>query len=144
VTGFDKSQLSHTQSQGWIFISTQFLHQWTNNLCVCNCHCFPGLLLLRLVSKACLDMLECLGGLQMAVVWIDKHPPSWKLPHDWPESLVIKLATICDILSSNGPQVRLSSSVNFNMWKDLPLPWLPTTPDLHLYMIICDSGIKNI
>jgi len=25
-----------------------------------------------------------------------------------------------------------------------PLPWLPTTPDLHPYMIICDSGIKTI
>jgi len=32
--------------------------------------------------------------------------------------------------------------VNFNMWKNLPLPWLSTTPDLHPYMIICDSGIK--
>jgi len=43
------------------------------------------------------DMLESLGGLQMAVVWLDKHPPSYKLPHDWLESLTIKLATICDI-----------------------------------------------
>jgi len=35
-------------------------------------------------------------------------------------------------------------SVNFSTWKNLPLPWLPTTPDLHPYMIICNSGIKTI
>jgi len=34
--------------------------------------------------------------------------------------------------------------VNFNTWKNPPLPWLPTTPDLHPYMIICDSGVKTI
>jgi len=28
---------------------------------------------------------------------MDKYPPSWKLPHDWPEGLAIKLATVCDI-----------------------------------------------
>jgi len=42
------------------------------------------------------------------------------------------------------PQMRPSSSVNFNTWKNPPLLWLPTTPDLHPYMIICDSGIKTI
>jgi len=66
---------------------------------------FPGACFLGLP-----DMLDCSGGLQMAVVWIDKHPPSWKSLHDWPESLAIKLATICDICSSNRPQVRPSSS----------------------------------
>jgi len=35
--------------------------------------------------------------LQMAVVFIDKHPPSWKSPHNWSEGLAIKLATVCDI-----------------------------------------------
>jgi len=55
------------------------------------------------------------------------HLAGLKSPHDWPESLAIRLATICDIWNSNGPQVRPSSSVNFNMWKNLPLPWLPTT-----------------
>jgi len=42
-------------------------------------------------------VLKNSGGLQMAVVGIDKHPTSWKSPHDWPESLAIKLATIRDI-----------------------------------------------
>jgi len=28
---------------------------------------------------------------------MDKHPPGWKSPHDWPEGLAIKLATVCDI-----------------------------------------------
>jgi len=43
------------------------------------------------------DVLECSGGLQIAVVRTDKHPTGWKLPHSWPESLAIKLATISDI-----------------------------------------------
>jgi len=43
------------------------------------------------------DVLECLSGLQMVVVWLDKHPPGWKSPHYWSESLAIKLTTICDI-----------------------------------------------
>jgi len=29
--------------------------------------------------------------------WTCKHPFGWKSPHDWPESLAIKLAAICDI-----------------------------------------------
>jgi len=33
--------------------------------------CFPGAVFLGLF-----DMLEWLGGLQMAVVWMDKYPPS--------------------------------------------------------------------
>jgi len=43
------------------------------------------------------DMLECSGGLQMTVVRMDKYPPGWESPHDWPEGLAIKLATVCDI-----------------------------------------------
>jgi len=39
---------------------------------------------------------------------MDKYPPSWKLPDDWAEGLAIKLAIVCDIWSSNGPQVRPS------------------------------------
>jgi len=42
------------------------------------------------------DVLECMGGLQIAVVLLDKHPHS--LPHNW--------STICDICSSNEHQVR--------------------------------------
>jgi len=53
---------------------------------------FPGVCFLGLS-----DMLECLGGLQMAVGWLEGHLPDWKLPHDQVESLAIKLATICDI-----------------------------------------------
>ena len=43
------------------------------------------------------DMLKCSGGLQMAVVWLDKYPSGWKSPHNWPVNLAIELATICDI-----------------------------------------------
>jgi len=42
------------------------------------------------------SMLKCLGGLQMAVVWLYKYPPSWKSPHNWPVNLTIKLVTFCD------------------------------------------------
>jgi len=52
VTGFDKSQLPRTQWQGWLFTTTRFLHQLTNNPCVYHCHCFPDLLFLGLVSRA--------------------------------------------------------------------------------------------
>jgi len=43
------------------------------------------------------DMLKCSGDLQITVVWMHKYPPSWKSPHEWPEGLAIKLATVCDI-----------------------------------------------
>jgi len=39
VTGFDKSQLPYTQWEGWLFTTTQFLHQWTNNPRVYHCQC---------------------------------------------------------------------------------------------------------
>jgi len=35
------------------------------------------------------NVLECLGGLQMAAVSLEKHPHGWKLPYNCP--------TICDI-----------------------------------------------
>jgi len=54
MTRFDKSRLPHTQWQGWLFITTRFLHQWTNNPCVYHCQWFPSLLFLGLVSWACL------------------------------------------------------------------------------------------
>jgi len=63
---------------------------------------------------------------------MDKYPLGWKLPYYWPESLAIKLA---NIQSSNGPQVRPSGSFNFYMWKNPPLLWLLTTPDLHPYIL---------
>ena len=86
------------------------------------------------------DILECLGDLQMKVVWLDKHPSSQKLPHDWPRKLGHKLVTNCDIWSLNGPQVRPSDSVNFYMWKNLPLHVSPPPPiSILTYVIICDS-----
>jgi len=33
----------------------------------------------------------------LVVMWLEKYLPSWKLPHDWPESLAIELATTCGI-----------------------------------------------
>jgi len=58
MTGFDKSQLPHTQWQGWFFTTTQFLHEWTNNPCVYHCQWFPHLLFLGLVSRTCLMCLS--------------------------------------------------------------------------------------
>jgi len=42
---------------------------------------------------------------------VDKYPLDWKPPHDWPVNLAIELATIYDIYSLNGPQVRPFGSV---------------------------------
>jgi len=71
VTGFDKSRLPHTQWQDWLFTTTWFLHQWTNNSCVYHCQCVPGLLFLGLVSWTC---LMCLNA------WVVKTWPSnWLL-----------------------------------------------------------------
>jgi len=81
------------------------------------------------------DVLECLDGLQMVVVWLDKHPPSWKSPYDWPESFAIKLASIWVQM---GLRWDHQAVFNFYTWKN------PTTPDLHPYVIICDTGVKTI
>jgi len=55
---------------------------------------FPGAFLLGLSN-----VLECLGGLQMAMVWLDKHPAAGNLHwYDWPVNLAIKLVTVCDYL----------------------------------------------
>jgi len=54
---------------------------------------------------------------------------------DWPVNLAIELATIYDIWSSNGSQIRPSGSKPATSW-------LPTTPDLHPNVITCDNGIK--
>jgi len=68
----------HTHNGKADFTITQFIHQWTNNPCVMfPWSAFPGACFLSLS-----DMLECSGDLQMAVVWLDKHLPSWKLLHD--------------------------------------------------------------
>jgi len=57
----------------------------------------PWFAFLRACFSGLSDVFECSGDPQMAVVWLDRHPPGWKPPHDWPEGLAIKLATICDI-----------------------------------------------
>jgi len=56
---------------------------------------------------------QVLGDLQMAVVWLDKYPSSWKYPHNWPVNLAIELATICDIYSSDGSQMRPSGQFSY-------------------------------
>ena len=73
MTRFDKSRLPHTQWQEWLFTTTWFLHQWTNNLHICVSwpmvpwFAFPGAYFSGLS-----DVFECSGGLQMAVVWLEK------------------------------------------------------------------------
>jgi len=88
VTRFDKRQW-----QGWLFTTTRFLHQWANNPCVYHC----------IIAN---DSLVCFSwGLFLGPVWharvlewssndsglTGQAPPSWKSPHNWPESLAIEL-----------------------------------------------------
>jgi len=54
-------------------------------------------------------------------VWLNKYLPKWKPPHNWPMNLAIEFPTICDIYSSNGPQMRLYGSVRFVQIKNYHL-----------------------
>ena len=56
------------------------------------------------------DVHECYHGLQMALVGLDKHLPSWKSPNNWLVRLAIKLATFV-IPRAQRPQMRQSSFV---------------------------------
>jgi len=74
VTRLDKGQLPHTQWQDWLFTTTRFPHQLTNNPCVYHCQllpwsAFPGACFLSLFG-----MLKCSGGLGVtgqAPTWLE-------------------------------------------------------------------------
>jgi len=121
VTVFDKSQLSHTQWQGWLFITTQFLHQWTNNPCVYHCQWFPGLIFLELVSWACLTCLS--GWVAFKWQWFDwtsihpagnRHTTGQKA---WPSNLLPFVISRVQM----GLRWDHLAVFNFYMWKNLPL-----------------------
>jgi len=80
------------------------------------------------------EVLKCSDGLQVAVVRLDTYPTSCKSPHDWPVSLAIELVTICDIYSSNRPQLRPSGSVQLVQMKKTTILWLPITLDFYQYI----------
>jgi len=82
------------------------------------------------------DVLKCSSGLQMAVVWLDKHLP-----------MQLEIATLL--------ARKLGRQIGYYMWYlelkmgpsgsvQLLHMEKPTTPNLHLYVIICDSGVKTI
>jgi len=90
-TRFDKSRLPHTHNGKADF--SQPLDFYINELKIHVCIiangslvCFSCGLFLRPVWCA-----QVLGGLQMAVVSLDKYSPGWKSPYHWPESLAIKI-----------------------------------------------------
>jgi len=98
---------------------------------------FPGVYFLGLSG-----MLECLDFLQMAVVWLDRYPPGWKSPHDWPVNLAIEMITSYIFVISR-TQLRPSGSAQFISIEKPATLWLFITPDLHLYVIItCDTGVN--
>jgi len=96
VAGFDKSRLhTHNAKSDFSPPLDFYINELTIHvciICIVPWSAFAGACFLGLS-----DVLKCSGGLQMAVVWTGKHPTGWKFPHNWPESLAIKLATICDI-----------------------------------------------
>jgi len=128
VTGFDKSWLPHTQWQSWLFTTTQFLHQWTNNPCV-SLPMVPWSVFLGLVSHACLMFSS--AWVVFKWQWCELarkhgHQTGYYLWY-----LELKLAsgeTIwqCQLLHVEKPATSV----------------VPHYLDLHPYMIICDSGIK--
>jgi len=140
MTRFDKSQLPRTQCQGWLFTTTQFLHQWTNNPFVYHYHCFPGLLFLGFVSRA-VWCARVLGWSSNGSGVNRQAPTQLEIAKQLAKKLGHQIGYYLWYLELNGPQMR-PDSVNFYTWKNLPLPWLPTIPYLHPYMIICDSGVN--
>jgi len=145
VTRFDKSWLPHTEWHGWVFTTTRFLHQWTNNPCV---YISLPMVPQSAFSGACFsglsDMFKCLGDLQMAVVWLDKHPPNLNLPHNWPESLAIYrigyYLWYLELKWVSGNTIWRSST---STHEKTCTSWFLTTPNLHLYVITCDTGVKT-
>jgi len=129
VTRFAKTRLVRTKWQGTLFTTNQLLHQWTNLPMI---HC---LLFLGLFSRACLtcSSAQVIFKWQWCE-WTGIHPignrhttgqkawlSNWLL-------FVISRAQIglrWDLLACQLQQMEK-----------------PTTPDLHPYMIICDSGIN--
>jgi len=144
VTRFAKTGLVCTKWQGTLFTTNQFLHQWTNS---------------PYVYAIANDSLVCFSwGCFLGPVW---HPRmfGWSSNGSGVNGQVSTRLEIATWLARRlGHQIsyclwylelKWASGeafwhVNFNTWKNPPLLWLPTTLDLHPYMMICDSGVKTI
>jgi len=127
-----------------------YINELTIHVCIIangSWSAFPGASFLGLS-----DVLKCSGGLQMAVVWKvtylagNHHMTGQKAwPSNWLLFVISRtwMGLRWDLLavstSTRGkpttfmasyhpwPQVRPTSSVNLNMWKNPPFLWLPTT-----------------
>jgi len=127
----------HTQWQGWLFTTTRFLHQWTNNPCVYHCQWFSGLLFLGLVSWAC---LTC-SSAQVVFKW------QW---YDWTSTYLVgnRHMTSQKAWSSNWLLLVISRAqmglrwdhpavFNFYTWKNLLLRGSPPPPtSTHMWSFV--------
>jgi len=103
---------------------------------VYHCQWFPGLLFLGLVW--CAQVVFKWQRCDWTITHLaGNHTTGQKaLPSNW------LLFVICRAqMGLRWDHLAVSASTH---GKNPPLPWLPTTPDLHPYMIICDSGVKTI
>jgi len=143
VTRLAKTGLVCTKWQGMLFTTNQLLHLWTNDPCVCHCQWFPGLLFLGLFSWPvwCARVL----GWSSNGSGVNGQVSTWlEIATRLARRLGHQIDYCMWYLELKWASGETFWHVNFNTWKNPPLPWLPTTPDLHPYMIICDSGIKTI
>jgi len=83
--------------------------------------CFPVTYFLGLS-----DMLKCLGGLQMAVAWLDKHLPSENChtaeQRAWPSKWLLFVISRAQM----GPRWDHPAVFNFYAWKNLLLCGSPS------------------
>jgi len=129
VTGFDNTQW---QGSGFSPPLDFYTNELTINLCVYHCQWFPGLLFLGFVSQACLMCLSVWVVFKWQWCdWTSNHPAGNR-HMTWPSNwlFVISRAQMGDHLAV----------FNFYTWKTLPLHGSPPLPNLHPYVITCDSA----
>ena len=112
------------------------LNSYINKLTILVCAMSNGSL--GCFSVACFlslsDAHECLGGLQMALVCLEKQSSGWKSLHNWFMRLAIDLATFCDNYGLNWDHLAVCSVVWIENSTTL---WFPTTPYPYSFMITC-------
>jgi len=135
VAWFAKTGLVHAKWQGTLFTATQY--SYTNELMIHVCIVANG-------SLVCFICLMC-SSVQVIFKW------QWC---DWTNIHPLEIAT--QLTSELGHQIgyylwylelkwtsdETICSVRLVQVKKAATLWLPTTPDLHPYVITCDTGIK--
>jgi len=132
VIWFAKSGLVHTKWQGTLFTTNQLLHQWTNGSCVCHYPQSTGLLFLGLFSWACLTCSS--ARVVFKWQWCEWQISTWlEITTRLAKRLGHQIGYCLWYLELKWASGETFWQVNFNMSKNPPVLWLPTTPNLHPY-----------